>query len=62
MLDSACTKTVCGEKWLKCYIDSLSDLEKKIIQHFASNTELRFGDGKSVVSENCVLILGNNSR
>ena len=62
MLNSACTKTVYGEKWLKCYIDSLSDLEKKIVQHFASNTEFRFGDGKSVVSEKCVLILGNNSR
>ena len=26
--DCGYTKTVCGEEWLKCYIDSLSDLEK----------------------------------
>ena len=49
---------MCGEEWLKCYIDSLNDLEKKKIQSFISNTEFRFGDGKSVVSEKCVLIPG----
>ena len=58
MLDSGCTKTVCGGEWLKCYINSLSDLEKKKIQVFASNTEFRFGDGKRVVSEKCALIPG----
>ena len=43
-----------GQEWLKCYIDSLTDLEKKKIQSFASNTEFRFRDRKSVVSERCV--------
>ena len=28
VLDSGCTKTVCGEEWLKCYIHSLSEEEK----------------------------------
>ena len=54
VLDSGCTKTACGEEWLKCYIDSVSDLERKKIQSLASNTEFRFGDGKSAVSEKCV--------
>ena len=58
VLDSECTKTVCGEEWLKCYTDSLSDLERKKIQSFASNTKSRFGDGKSAISEKCVLIPG----
>ena len=54
VLNSGCTKTVYGEEWLKWYIDSLNDLEEKKIQTFTSNTEFRFGDGKSVVSEKCV--------
>ena len=58
LLDSGCTKTVCGEEWLKCYINSSSDLEKKKKQSFASNTEFRFQNGTSAVSEKCVLIAG----
>ena len=56
VLDSGCTKTVCGEEWLKCYIDSLSEEEKKKIQSYKSNTEFKFGDGKNVTSEKCVSI------
>ena len=56
VLDSGCTKTVCGEQWLNCYIDSLSETEKKTMKRFKSNTEFRFGDGKSVISEQCVSI------
>ena len=58
VLDSGWTKSVSGGEQLKYYIDSLSVLEKKKIQSFASSTELTFGDGKSVVSEKCVLIPG----
>ena len=54
VVDSGCTKTVCREEWLKCYIHSLSDLEKKKIQSFATNIEFSFGDVKSVVK--CMLI------
>lgn len=43
-----------GEECLRCYLDSLFDLEKKNIQSCASKTEVRSGDGKSVVSENDV--------
>ena len=56
VLDSGCTKTVCGEEWLKCYIDSLSEEEKKKIQSYKSNNEFKFGDGKNVTSEKCVSI------
>ena len=58
VLDNGCTKAVCREERLKCYIDSLSDLEKKKIQIFASNTKSWFGDRKSLVSEKSVLIPG----
>ena len=55
VLDSGCTKTVCGEEWLKCYVDSLSEEKKQqkvlnLIQSF------KFGDGKIVTSEKCVSI------
>ena len=43
---------------MKCYINSSSDLEKKKIQSFASNTEFRFQNGTSAVSEKRVLIAG----
>ena len=56
VLDSGCTKTVCGEEWLKCYIDSLGKEEKKKIKEYKSNTEFKFGDGKNVGSEKCVSI------
>ena len=55
VLDSGCTKTVCGEEWLKCYIDTLSEREQKEIQSLQSKTEFKFGDGKSVISDKCVL-------
>ena len=47
-------KIVCGEQWLKCYKDCLSETEKKTMKSFKSNTEFRYGDGKSVILEQCV--------
>ena len=44
VLDSGCTKTVCGQEWLKCYIESLCDDDRKKIQEFTSETEFKFGD------------------
>ena len=29
VLDSRCTKTVCGEEWLHCYLDTLSEKEQE---------------------------------
>ena len=29
VLDSGCTKTVCGETWLNCYLETFSDEDKK---------------------------------
>ena len=56
VLDSGCTKTVCGQEWLKCYIESLCDDDRKKIQEFTSETEFKFGDGKVVASERSVVI------
>ena len=48
VLDSACTKTVCGQEWLKCYIEILCDDDRRKIQEFTSETEFKFGIGKVV--------------
>ena len=50
VLDSGCTQTVCGEMWLQCYKDSLSDAEQNSITEVPSNTSFRFGNGQSLVS------------
>ena len=59
VLDSGCTKTVCGQEWLKCYIKSLCDYDRKKIQELTSETEFTFGDGKVVASEKSVVIPWN---
>ena len=48
ILDYSLTKTVCGEEWLKCYVDSLREEERHDIKSFKSNTELKFEDEKFV--------------
>ena len=56
VLGSGCNKTVCGQEWLKCYIESLCDDDRRKIQEFNSETEFKFGDGKVVGSEKTVVI------
>ena len=59
VLDSGCTKAVYRREWLKCYVESLCDNERKKKQVFTSETELKFGDGKVVSSEKSVVISCN---
>ena len=47
---------MCGEEWLNCYLDTLSEKEQKETQTVKSDTEFKFGDGKGVSSERCVSI------
>ena len=56
VLDSGCTKTVCGQGWLKCSTESLCNDDARKIQEFTSETEFKFGDGKGVASEKSVVI------
>ena len=32
ILDSGCTKTVCGNTWLECFIETFSNLEKELVK------------------------------
>ena len=45
LLDTACSSTVCGEDWLGCYIESLSESDKSLIKESKSDTVFKFGDG-----------------
>ena len=50
LLDSACTRTVAGQAWFDAYCESLSVLDKALIQSSKVNTKFRFGDGKEIAS------------
>ena len=54
VLDSGCTQTVCGRKWLDCYTDSLID--EDIIKEKPSTAAFKFGKGEPVMSEKKVII------
>ena len=46
VLDCGASKTVCGNEWLKCYLDSIDEKTKGDIKEFPSNTIFKFGVGK----------------
>ena len=55
VLDSGCTQTVCGRKWLECYRDSLSN--EDIVEEKPSTVAFKFGSGKPVTSTKRTVIL-----
>ena len=56
LLDSACTKTVCGNTWLNMYLDTLHGDDKSLVEVLYSDTKFRFGDGVEVTSSKLVKI------
>ena len=46
ILDSGCTRTVCGETWLQCYLDTLDENDLESVRTQQSRTKFKFGDGK----------------
>lgn len=50
VIDTACTKTVCGKKWFEQYVDRLQEDQKKVIKKKTSTKIFRFGDGAQVHS------------
>ena len=45
VLDTACTSTVCGKRWLDSFIQSLSDAEKPKVKQGESRRNFKFGGG-----------------
>ena len=56
VLDCGAAGTVCGDIWMKCYIDSLDEDEKNKIVYKSSNNKFKFGDGEKVCSQQLVRI------
>ena len=53
VLDSGCTRNVCSDKWLDCYIQSLSNEQQSMITYEESNKKFRFGDMSTLTSMIC---------
>ena len=51
ILDSACSSTVYGKKWLDCFIDSLDQCDKRDIQQTGSRRMFSFGGGNQLRSD-----------
>ena len=50
VIDTACTRTVCGEKWLNNYVEGLNESEVQKVRNTVSNRPFKFGDGHVVHS------------
>ena len=44
ILDSGCTRTVCGQTWMNCYLDTLLKEESDQVVTESSETFFKFGD------------------
>lgn len=57
LIDTGATTTVCGDRWLSSYLDSLtSENREKVIEIKARYMTFRFGDGRGIKSCNYVMI------
>ena len=56
ILDTACSKTVCGQVWYDNYLSSLSDKDRNSIDTQDSHKLFKFGDGEAVYSSKRVTI------
>ena len=50
---------MCGEEWLNCYLDTLSEKEQKEIQNVKSDTIFKFEDGESVFQKDVFQFLAD---
>ena len=56
VIDSGCTKTVCGNVWLRTYLDTLSNRDHRAVTTEDSKCDFRFGDGPVYSSSKIVTI------
>ena len=62
VLDSACSRTVCGKKWMKEYLKTLQKKQLKEIKNYSDRHSYRFGDGVSVKAfarKRIPIVIGN---
>ena len=56
VINSGCIKTVCGQVWLDCYLQSLCNEDQQSVGEDKSETSFRFGNGKVFKSIKCVTL------
>ena len=56
VIDSGCTRTVCGRTWLDSYIETLSRSDTLLIEKHADEAKFRFGDSEVILSTELVVI------
>ena len=54
ILDTACTRTVCGEGWLSCYLDTLTEEEASKVVYTSTSRRYKFGSGDPVEATKAV--------
>ena len=62
VLDSGCSRNVCSDKWLHCFIQSLDEEEQNQIKYKDSNKKFRFGDNSvhhSMTTATIPITIGN---
>ena len=57
VLDNGTSSTVCGTKWYKCFLETLTDAQKKKIVKIKGVRTFRFGDGNKLNSLYKVILL-----
>ena len=56
VIDSGCTTTVCGNIWLRTYLDTLSNRDHRSVTTEDETCDFRFGDGPVYSSTKIVII------
>ena len=56
VLDSACSSTVCGEKWLSSYFETLDESDKDKVKQSFSQNNFKFGGGRQLKSQGVYFI------
>ena len=56
VLNNACSSTVCGEKWLSCYFETLDESDKDKVKQSFSQNNFKFGGGRQLKSQGVYFI------
>ena len=56
VIDTACTRTVCGEKWFNNFVENMRESDRYKMKIIPSRKVFKFGDGKTVKSCKSALI------
>ena len=56
VLDSRCTKNICGKAWLDSYLNTLTEKDAQKIVDEGSSSIFRFGNGNSNIANKLVII------